>query len=371
MNNLIKPTDDNYKKMILNQTIFLDLRSEGEFLKSSLPCSINIPILNDEDRHLVGLEYKKNGNESAIKLGNSLVSGEKKEKLLNLWKKTVDENKDIVLMCHRGGQRSKIAQDWLLKEGYDVQRLEKGYKAFRNYLIDALNPKNITVPSLIISGNTGSGKTLLIKKLSMSIDLEELALHRGSAFGGRITPQPSQATFENSLAFELIKKQSENPEFIAFESESKGIGKVNIPNDFFEYMHTAPYVFVNSDMDERVEFTYLDYVVNDLMEYEKHFGEKGKKLWETDLRDKLIKLEKKLGQDRLSHCLSIFDKASEEGNFLIHKKWILYLLKEYYDPMYEHHRKRWCDKIVKTANIDDMYFFLENHSFDEIKNSTK
>ncbi len=358
----IETKDENFKEHILSNRAILDVRSKGEFNKGHIPNAINVPILNDEDRHLVGIRHKNNGNEAAIKLGHELVSGEKKERILNRWKEVIDENPDIVLMCARGGSRSQISQEWIKEYlGIELKRFDKGYKTFRHYLMNALLPENINAPSLIISGNTGSGKTVLIKKLDTAIDLEGLANHRGSAFGGRINEQPSQANFENLLAVEMIKLQEKKPSFIAFESESKGIGKVQIPNQFFEYMHSAPYVYLDSTMSERVEFTYDDYVTKDLNDYISTYGNTdGNKLWADNLRNKIQKIERKLGADRLKICLNYFDEANESGDLSIHKNWIEFLLTNYYDPMYEHHRNKWCDKTVFSGNMKEVEEYLSS-----------
>ncbi len=364
LNNLpiIEMTKQNYKEHVLSGRAILDVRSASEFNKGHIPGAINAPLLDDEDRHLVGIRHKENGTEMAIELGHKLVSGEKKQKIINNWASIIKAYPDIVVMCARGGNRSKISQEWIKEHlGIKLKRFEGGYKYFRQYLMASLLPENITVPSLIISGNTGSGKTVLIKKLDMAIDLEGLANHRGSAFGSRINIQPSQANFENLLAVEMIKMQAKQPKFIAFESESKGIGKVQLPNGFFEYMHNAPYVFLEATMDERVDFTYNDYVTEDLKEYVLTYGnENGQKLWAESLRNKIKKIEKKLGSDRLKTCLDLFDKANSSGDLLIHKKWIKFLLMNYYDPMYQHHRNRWCDKIVFSGTMDKVAEYLNS-----------
>ncbi len=358
---MIENTKENYKKIILSKTCIIDVRSESEFEKATVPNSINIPILNDEDREKVGICYKEKGSEIAIELGHKLVNKEKKQIFLDKVKKVIENNENCIVMCFRGGNRSKIATIWINENlNCNLKRLKNGYKGFRNFLLDALNPINIKLKPVIIAGNTGCGKTKLIKKLSMAIDLENLAKHRGSAFGAYIEEQPKQATFENALAYKMIEMESKNPSFVAFESESKNIGKSVIPNEFFEYMHSAPYMMLDMDIQKRTDITYEDYIVSDLEKYTQKYGkDKGRELFAENLKAKLSKLKKKLGIEKLNMLLEIFENA-ETTDINLHKKWIEYLLLNYYDPMYEHHRKKWCDKVVATKNLEEMYEFLEN-----------
>ncbi len=357
---MIECTIENYQKIILTETLIIDVRSESEYDKAHLPNSINIPILNDSDREKVGICYKEQGSEIAIDLGYQLVSGEKKQVFLDKIEQVISQNENCIVMCFRGGNRSKITSIWIKEVlNKDIKRLENGYKGFRNYLISALEPENIKLKPVIIAGNTGCGKTKLINRLSMAIDLEKLAKHRGSAFGAYIEEQPKQATFENKLAYEMIKMADKNPSFVAFESESKNIGKSVIPNAFFEYMHSAPYVMLDMSIEERTNITYDDYVVSDLAKHQKIYGElQARKIWSTNLREKITRLKRKLGEKNMNYCLALFDQAEQE-NIELHKKWIEFLLVNYYDPMYEHHRSRWCDKVVVTKGLEEMYQFLE------------
>ncbi len=277
----------DYKYFILNGGRILDVRSEGEFEQGHIPGSVNVPILNDDDRKLVGTCHKKEGSDKAVALGYKLVSGEKKECILKQWKEEIDRAKcegiELYLMCARGGMRSQIAKEWIQDElGVDLPRFSRGYKYFRQFLIDELEKRDFT--PIILSGNTGTGKTVLLNKLANAIDLEGLAQHRGSAFGGRLTPQPSQANFENLLAFEMVKLKEQKPRCIIFESESRGIGRVEIPKLFFEHMHSGDYIFLENSMEKRVRFTYDDYVTKDLAEYTAFYGtEKGTELWRDNL----------------------------------------------------------------------------------------
>ena len=178
----------------------IDLRSEDEFKKGSIPSSINIPILTNEQFKQVGIEYKKNGSDSAVLLGHSLVKGESKKKLVRLWAEHLKENPGSLVYCFRGGMRSEIAVKWLQDYGVNVEKLVGGYKNFRSWIISQhLNIDKYKKEWIIIGGLTGSGKTEFLNLFKESIDLEGIANHRGSAFGGKHDGQPSQVNFENIL----------------------------------------------------------------------------------------------------------------------------------------------------------------------------
>ena len=113
----------------------IDLRSEDEFKKGSIPSSINIPILTNEQFKQVGIEYKKNGSDSAVLLGHSLVKGGSKKKLVRLWAEHLKENPGSLVYCFRGGMRSEIAVKWLQDYGVNVEKLVGGYKNFRSWII--------------------------------------------------------------------------------------------------------------------------------------------------------------------------------------------------------------------------------------------
>lgn len=353
-----------YKHIILSGATILDVRSEGEFKAASLPNSINVPILNDEDRHLVGIEYKEKGSGSATKLGHQLVSGEKKERILKAWKDVIDESELVVLLCHRGGLRSQITKRWVA-ERYNIKlpRLTDGYKAFRNFILSSLDGNKINVPSLILNGNTGSRKTDLINRLSMGIDLEGLANHRGSAFGRGVVQQPSQATFENRLGFALIKMLEKKPGFIVYECESKGIGSVNIPNSFYDYMYSGRSVFLTLDLEDRISAIYETYIVEDRVAYIDSYGrDEGRKLWRDRLLTALARIKPKLGNEGYDYCLRNLHEAIEEDSEEKHRLWLGYLLEKYYDPMYMRSIKKKEPSYEKVGSAEELYAYLEAES---------
>lgn len=138
----------------LQELQWIDVRSEGEFEAGHIPGAVNIPILNNEHRVLVGTSYKQEGKDSAVELGYKLVSP-LFEQLIAEARKHLKENK-IVIYCARGGMRSQIFSDLLSKEGVEVLRLKDGYKRYRNWCLEKFIREHTSV---VLSGKTGSQKT--------------------------------------------------------------------------------------------------------------------------------------------------------------------------------------------------------------------
>ena len=287
----------------------LDARSEGEFLQSHLPGSINIPILNDQERKFIGTIYKQEGSEKAILKGFEIV-GPRFHSIQSQALKQFPDKK-LILYCWRGGMRSQILS-WLLgMVGFDVFRLNGGYKTYRSYTYEAVRkPYNL----LVIGGKTGSGKTQLLHALANKgeqiIDLEGLASHKGSAFGGiGQAPQPSTEQFENLLAEELIKCSFS--ESIWIENESRNIGSVKLPDELFMNMRASPLIDISKSLEERTQLIKEEYAF----------------LPKEELFKAVEKLKNKLGGLRTQEALE--DIANDR-----HSLWIQNLL-IYYDKAYD------------------------------------
>ena len=237
--------------------VLLDMRSESEYNFSSIPGSLNIPILNDAHRHEVGLTYKQKGKKEAIRKGFELA-GPLFSSILDKADKLCGQ-KPVLLYCWRGGLRSSISS-WLLETaGFNVSLLEGGYKAFRNF---ALSQFSVKRKILVLGGRTGSGKTELLKRMKNQgqfvIDLENIANHRGSAFGALGKgPQPSNEYFENMLAMELLRIPVNEPVWI--ENESRAIGKLKLPDDLYRQIRFAPLVELNIDIVRRKQNIMKEY----------------------------------------------------------------------------------------------------------------
>ncbi len=238
----------------------LDVRSPGEYLHAHIPGAFSFPIFNNEERKEIGTAYKQVSRESAIKIGlahfgkNLLSFVEQADAILN--EKNL-ASKTVAIHCWRGGMRSS-AMAWLLDlYGYKVYLLNGGYKAYRSWALQQFDKKYFLN---IVSGYTGSNKTGALAALKEMghrvIDLENLAQHRGSAFGHiGLATQPTQEQFENLLAMELYALIKENPEApIWIEDESQRVGLVNVPPAFFKQMREQEILFFDIPFHERLKF---------------------------------------------------------------------------------------------------------------------
>ncbi|OQY37184.1 MAG: hypothetical protein B6229_08820 [Spirochaetaceae bacterium 4572_7] len=113
----------------------VDVRTPSEFAKGHVTGAVNIPLFSDIERADVGTCYKKIGKDDAVEMGLDIV-GPKLGDFVRECKKLAP-NGEIKLYCYRGGMRSGSFA-WLLDTaGFKkIYRLEKGYKAFRNHVLD-------------------------------------------------------------------------------------------------------------------------------------------------------------------------------------------------------------------------------------------
>ena len=232
-----------------------------EFAKGAFPNSVNIPILNDEHRHLVGICYKEKGSEAAFDLGEELVSPFK-EQLVESWKKHAEANPEGYMYCFRGGSRSQVSQALLKEAGVEYPLVAGGYKAMRQFLIDELERVQ-DLPVIMIGGRTASGKTHLLKHFTRHVDLEGIANHRGSAFGALVDPQPTQINFENGVAIEFLKLRQSGQQPILIEEEGRRIGRLTLPLSMHQAMVDCyPVLELETPMEDRVRICIKDYVTD-------------------------------------------------------------------------------------------------------------
>ena len=315
----------------IKHAAIIDVRSEGEYEKAHFENTVNIPILSDSHRHDVGLTYKTEGSEAAKALGHRLVSGDYKERMIQRWCESItcQPRQPALIFCWRGGQRSRLAQEWVYQNGCEVIRVDSGYKGLRHAALKVLeNP----APFVVLSGMTGSGKTSLLRRLRHVIDLEALAHHRGSAFGSHFgESQPQQATFENKLAQSLYQVAKN----VVLEDESPNIGRCHVPDGFYARMAAAPMVMIETPVRIRALEIFKEYI----------HAPVGQGMPLSDLKNSFEKnverIRNKLGGlecDRIKNRLrqSFKSDALHADGADAYLDWIEHLLTHYYDKLYLH-----------------------------------
>lgn len=330
-----------FQRVIIEQLPLIDVRAPVEFCSGSLPGAVNLPIMSDDERHQVGICYKQKGREEAINLGSGLVSGDIREARIAGWVEMMSKSAETMIYCARGGLRSHIAKDWIEAEsGCRITLLEGGYKAFRAYLSDRLNPDWIKSEAIVVGGRTGVGKTVILNKLKNSIDLEALANHRGSSFGKHISAQPVQADFENNLAAALIRHGGHNFRHMIVEDEGRHVGKRYLPKELAQFFAAGYLIVVEASLEQRVEATCNEYVVAAQKNYQVRFGvTHGMERWLAEMESGVDRIARRLGPSRYRQIREQLNDACTTqgmtGNLELHKIWIEQLLTSYYDPMYD------------------------------------
>lgn len=351
--------------------LLLDVRSPGEYRHAHIPGAVNLPLFSDEERAVVGTEYKQVGRQAAIKIGLDYF-GPKMRKMVEEVERLIEQrnrgteeqgtdegektsnsegkrtsnidlgtsdnhqpqttNHKLFVYCWRGGMRSG-AVSWLLNlYGFDVTVLAGGYKAFRNYVLQSFEPP---YNFKIIGGFTGSGKTEVLQQLKAAgekvVCLESIASHKGSAFGNiNMPPQPTQEMFENLLSRELravsgeqeetnpeprtsnLEQPTSNPP-IWLEDESQRIGTVNLPNALWETMRNAPVYFLEIPFEERLNHITEEYSRCDKERLVNAIGRIKKRLGGLETKNALQFLEEEAYIECFRILLHYYDKQYLKG----------------------------------------------------------
>jgi len=313
-----------------------DVRSPGEFTHAHFPGANSLPLFSDEERKVVGTEYKQKGKHHAIKTGLTYF-GTKMKDIIEQVEKINPHNNTVIINCWRGGMRSAgIA--WLLDlYGYEVYVLTGGYKAFRTWVLQQFEQE---YEIKVLGGYTGSAKTellLTIKEKDVNIiDLEGLAIHKGSAFGGIGQPkQPTQEMFENKLALSLYSNKS-----FWLEDESQRIGSLNIPHSLWKTIRNAPLFFIEIPFNERLEFILRQYGGLDI-----------EKLIEATTR-----IQKRLGPLETTTAI----------NYLHENK-----IKEAFEILLSYYDKQYIKAMNKRENIKNILQTFSSNTIDSEANKQK
>lgn len=265
---------DELEKLIFNRDILIiDARSPKEYEETHIPGAVNFPVLANEERHNVGLVFKKYSEKAALKLAIEYAAP-KPESLRQFLNLNDAKGKRIIAHCWRGGGRSKYLSKMIIDEGYDVVVLKNGIKSYRNNAVKYFSLNSFPYSLLEISGLTGCGKTEVIRKLSERfpvIDFEKSARHFSSLFGyipykiRNYSPVHNQTAFENNIYGETIYNRKFHPEETLYfaESESKKVGDFFIPTKLYSILENAKTIKIQCSFENRVNRIVKDYFDDD------------------------------------------------------------------------------------------------------------
>ncbi|NLZ93870.1 MAG: tRNA 2-selenouridine(34) synthase MnmH [Firmicutes bacterium] len=323
------------EEFINNQTRYqlIDVRSPKEYGQAHIPGAVNVPLLNDEERVIVGTVYRNEGADRAKQVGLSLIAPRLPQMVAQILQQA--EEKEILIYCWRGGTRSRSVCYILKALNYSAWQLIGGYKAFRRYIYNFLEKVQLPMPVFVLNGLTGVGKTRIIKLLQLqnipALDLEGMANHRGSAFGAVGLGQArSQKDFEAILALELIRQQ--NTPYLIVEGEGKRIGRVKLPDFLYQAMSRGPHILLEADLDIRVARIVEEY--------------KGKTEHYDELAAAVRMLQKKLGQEKTNNLVFLINnkKLHEAARILC---------TDYYDKYYNDSRKQ-KEEYIAVINVNEL-----------------
>ena len=314
--------------------LFVDVRSPGEYRHGRIPGAINIPLFNDTERQTVGTIYKQVGKEAAMRYGLAVFSQKLPQFVDDFAALTRDKN--IVVYCWRGGMRSRTAVTMLMLADVRAAQLVGGYKCYRTHVLEQLKELNIQAEIVVLCGSTGSGKTDILHTLSARglnvIDLEQLANHRGSAFGGVGLGATQSAQNFDALLLEQLRRFSLE-KYIIVECESKRVGNVYIPDCLFAKMATGKKILLRTSIDCRAKRLVHEYT--DRVAYE-----------QSELESSLALLSSKIGK-------VTFEKLCGLLRSQCHEEFTKILLEKYYDPLYGYELSN-VDDYVRTFDGDDL-----------------
>jgi len=239
----------------------IDARSPAEFELDHIPGAINCPVLDDEERRIVGTLYVQTGAFEARRVGGAMVAANLARHLRERFADRPSNWKPLVY-CWRGGMRSGSMVTWLRMVGWDAQQLAGGYKRFRHHVVAQIEALCPQLDLRVICGATGSAKTRILHALDergeQVLDLEALAAHKGSLLGSLPgVQQPSQKRFETLIATRL--ESFDLGRTVYLEGESPRIGRLSLPVPLVERMRAAPCIEIEATPRARLEYLLRDY----------------------------------------------------------------------------------------------------------------
>jgi tRNA 2-selenouridine synthase len=305
----------------IKNPVIIDIRAPIEFKDGAIPEAINIPLFTDKEREEIGTIYKHEGQAAAKWRAMEFVSP-KIPSLLQQIKAAMANREELIVHCWRGGMRSKAVVTFLEFAGIYAMRLTGGYKAYRQYILKQI-PTMLPEKAIVLHGLTGVGKTEVLKKLKVSgyptLDLEEMAAHRGSIFGTiGLGDGNNQKIFDSLLYKGLNDIQSFT--YFVMEAESKRIGKAAQPEELMDKKMRGINIYIHTPLEQRVKQLVNEYV----LPYQNE-------PWYHDQIS--IGIEKILRRIKDNEMKQTLVQSLENKDY---QELIGILLEHYYDPRYDH-----------------------------------
>lgn len=298
--------------------VWIDVRSPGEFRESTIPGARNVALFDDEERARIGIAYKRS-RAGAVELGLELAS-RKLPELVRTVRREAGAQLPVIF-CWRGGMRSRTLATVLDLLGHSCVRLTGGYRAYRQYVTARLaqaRPEDVP-RAIVLHGMTGVGKTRILQELACRgepvLDLEALAGHRGSVFGGIGLDIANQRTFDSRLLDELDRLRG--APYVFLEAESRRIGRATMPDFLIEAKRGGEHVELTASLSVRVSRTLDQYRLDDPDEFALAVGRA------------LEWIDKRFSPDLRARVREWYARRAYEPL-------IRALLTDYYDPRYRH-----------------------------------
>ncbi|MDT8446152.1 MAG: tRNA 2-selenouridine(34) synthase MnmH [bacterium] len=304
------------EETLASQALVIDVRSPKEFESGHVPGAVNIPLLDDQERHLIGILYKQSGPQAAVDQGYQYFEPKQVQLLGQL--QALPKDRPWAVLCARGGMRSQVMAGFIRHSGFEARQVTGGYKAYRSYCLERFAQFDFS-QLVVLHGQTGVGKTLVIHHLDNALDLEGYANHRGSMFGGVGLVPHSQKQFEGLLEAQLRAADWGRPVFV--EGESRKIGPVSVPSELFAAMQGARCLLLKAPLALRAQRIIAEYI-------EQQAPHRAR------IRELISRLYPDLGHARVAELLQWFDAEDFQPCFEA-------ILAEYYDPKYNHSLKHY------------------------------
>lgn len=305
---MIRPIEPTFFLTQAAHIPVIDVRSPSEYEQGHVTGAINIPVFDDEERAMIGTLYVQSGSRNAILKGLDLALP-KTDYYLQSLKKIAQQGTKILIHCWRGGLRSLLMAELFSNGGFDVSILIGGYKAYRRAIREGLAmPAKI----MVLGGFTGCGKTELLQAISAKgeqvIDLEELACHKGSAFGALgQPPQPTNEQFENDLYTRWAELDLSR--VVWMEDESRMIGRITMPDPVVEHISNGILISVELDETIRINRLVKEYAGFDRDLLASAINRIAERLGGARAREAIAALENKQFHVVVSIVLAYYDKA--------------------------------------------------------------